>query len=232
MEEKRQHTVRLYDGELSQLHFLVLQMGGLVMTQLENTIASLKDRESKPAEAVILLDKKVDEYEVQIDTEVFNIITKRCPVANDLRMVISISKIVVDLERIGDEVVKIARILIGLFVSDNSDPNPQLLRDLVKMNQLVLELVRKTLHAFDSGDSKNAYFLLQETQEFSSDYLCGVRLHMTFVMENAHMLSRTLNIFQIMKAFERCSDHCQNIAEYLIFMIDGKNVRHRHVDEH
>lgn len=222
----KEHTSRIFDGELNQLHFLVLEMAALVITQLSDALSALKHRDCEAAEEIIIRDREVDVNEIEIDSTVLKILAKRSPVANDLRMVISVSKIVVDLELIGDEVVKISKLIIALFDSDSSDPNQNLLRDIVKMGEMVLAMLRQVIQTFDQCNLEEAYALLNEKWDYGEEYQSGIRRQLTFVIENPRMISRSLNIFQIMKSLERCGDHCRNINEYLIFIFEGKNIRH------
>lgn len=226
----KDHTSRIFDGELNNLHCLVLEMAGLVINQLDRSLEALHERDSELAERVILRDREVDNHEIKIDAAVLTVLAKRSPVANDLRMVVSISKIVVDLELIGDEVVKIAKLIISMFDNDSSDPNPQLLRDIIKMGAMISDMLKQVILTFDKCDLTDAYMLLNEKWDYGEEFQAGIRRQLTFVIENPRIMSRSLNIFQIMKSLERCGDHCRNINEYLIFMFEGKNIRHQDTD--
>lgn len=221
------HTVHLFDGELSHLHYLVLEMAGLVIDQLDTTMTSLDEGEASIAEKVVARDREVNEYELKIDAEVLAILAKRTPVANDLRKVISISKIVVDLERIGDETVRIAKLIIDMFDPQTSDPNPQLLRDIVRMGTMARGMLRKATDAFDTGNLDDAYELIRGDGDCGQEFQDGIRRQLTFVLQDARLIGRALDILQIMKALERCGNHCINIAEFMIFMVEGEDIRHR-----
>ncbi|GAB4261250.1 MAG: phosphate signaling complex protein PhoU [Methylomicrobium sp.] len=223
----KQHTVHLFDGELSHLHCLVLEMAGLVIDQLDRAMLSLDQANVAIAEGVVLRDREINDYELKIDAEVLTILAKRSPVAFDLRMVISISKIVVDLERIGDETVKIAKLIMDMFDPQTSDPNPQLLRDIVKMGAMARSMLRKAIDSFDTGKLENAYDLVDGDWNCDQEFQDGIRRQLTFVIQDARLIGRALEILQIMKALERCGDHCINIAEFMIFMVEGKDIRHQ-----
>jgi len=223
----KEHTSRIFDGELNHLHYLVLEMAGLVITQLDHSMKALDERDIKLAEKIILRDREVNCHENKINEAALTILAKRSPVANDLRMVMSVSKIVVDLELIGDEVVKIAKLILTLFDSKSADPNLQLLRDIMKMGQMVSEMLEQAIRSFDTCDVKGAYTLVNEYWDYGDEYQAGIRRQLTFVIEDPRIISRSLNIFQIMKSLERCGDHARSIAEYLIFMMEGKNIRHQ-----
>jgi phosphate transport system protein len=223
----KEHTSHVFDGELDNLHFLVLEMAGLVINQLDLALKAIQERDPEIAEIIIQRDREVDNHENKIDTAVVTILAKRAPVANDLRKIISISKIVADLELIGDEIVKIGRLLLYLFDNGSSDPNQQLLRDIVKMGEMISGMLKQVVYSFDTCDSESAYNLLNERWDYGEEYQAGIRRQLTFVIENPRILSRLLNIFQIMNSLERCGDHCRNMNEYLIFMFEGKNIRHQ-----
>ena len=226
----KEHTSHAFEGELDNLHFLVLEMAGLVINQLEQAIKSAHERNPQIAEYVIQRDQEIDNHENKIDNAVVTILAKRAPVANDLRKIISISKIVADLELIGDEIVKISKLLISLFDNGSSDPNQLLLRDIIKMGEMICNMLKQVTHCFDTCDIDGAYNLLNDRWDYGEEYQAGIRRQLTFVIENPRILSRLLNIFQIMKSLERCGDHCRNMNEYLIFMFEGKNIRHLYSD--
>ena len=223
----KDHTSRIFDGELTHLHCLVLEMAALVIDQLDQSLKALHERDPQLAENVILRDREVDDHEIKIDSTVLTIIAKRSPVAIDLRLVMSVSKMVVDLELIGDEVVKISQLIISLFDNGSSDPNQQLLRDIVKMGEMISSMLKQVIQSFDNCDLAGAYTLLNEKWDYGEEFQAGIRRQLTFVIENPRIMSRSMNIFQIMKSLERCGDHCRNINEYLIFIFEGKNIRHQ-----
>jgi phosphate transport system protein len=223
----KEHTSRVFEGELDNLHCLALEMAGLVINQLEQFLKAVQERDPELAGQIVLRDREIDDHENKIDNAIVTVLAKRAPVANDLRKILSISKMVMDLELIGDEVVKISRLLISLFDSGTSDPNQQLLRDIVKMGEMIANILKQVTVYFDGCDLDGAYTLLNERWDYGEEYQAGIRRQMTFVIENPRILGRLLNIFQIMKSLERCGDHCRNMNEYLIFMIEGKNIRHQ-----
>lgn len=228
--EIKEHTSRIFDGELNNLHCLVLEMAGLVINQLDQSLKALHDRDPHLAEKIILRDQEVDSHEVKIDDAVFTMLAKRSPVANDLRKIMTISKMVVDLELIGDEIVKIAKLIVALFDNGSSDPNQQLLRDIVKMGEMISDVLKQAIRSFDHCDLAGAYAQLDEKWDYGEEFQSGIRRQLTFIIENPRLMTRSMNICQIMKSLERCGDHCRNINEYLIFMLEGKNIRHQKMD--
>ena len=148
----KEHTSRVFEGELDNLHCLALEMAGLVINQLEQFLKAVQERDPDLAGQIVLRDREIDDHENKIDNAIVTVLAKRAPVANDLRKILSISKMVMDLELIGDEVVKISRLLISLFDSGTSDPNQQLLRDIVKMGEMIANILKQVTVYFDGCD--------------------------------------------------------------------------------
>lgn len=220
------HTVQAFDSELCQLHTRVVEMVTLVMYQLEQALQALDEADMGLALRVTERDKKVNHYEVQIDNGVVQALARNCPVANDLRSLISISKITYELEKIGDEIAHFARLVSVLFDPKTSDPNPQLLEDIVGIGNLVKVMLAKLLLAFEKGDSAQAYVLLRYDHECESELQEGIRHQLSLVLQDVRLIGRAMDIMQILKALESCGEHSRNIAEYIIFMLEGVDVRH------
>ena len=225
----RQHTLQAFDSELNHLHTRVAEMAGLVMYQLEQTMQAMEEADMALALRVVERDKQVNQYEVQIDNEVIQALARQCPVANDLRSLISISKITYELEKIGDEVALFAKLVSILFDPGTSDPNPHLLEDIVKIGGLVKVMLAKLLMAFEKGDSAQAYLLLQCDRECESELQEGIKHQLSSVLQDMRLIGRAMEIMQIMKTLERCGEHSRNIAEYIIFMLEGVDVRHHRI---
>ncbi len=225
----KDHIVKLFDGELSNLHCLVLAMAGLSIVQVDRVLKALDEGEHDFVHEMYVHDLEINRYEKEIDAEVFNMLARRSPVANDLRRMIAISKINVDLHRIGEEAIKIARLIAGLFSGNNSDPNPQLLRDVEKIGQLARSMLLDSVQSFDSGDLKNAYQLIRRHDNSREHFEDGMRRQLTFVLQDARLIGRALDIMQIMKGFERCAEYAVTIAEFTIFIVEGLDIRHQHL---
>ncbi len=225
----RQHTRQSFDHELSGLRSQVAEMAGLIMYQLDQTMLALNEGDMALALTVVDRDTKVNRCELQIDNEVIEVLARHCPVANDLRSLISISKITYELEKIGDEVALFARLVSVLFDPNTSDPNPRLLEDIVKIGNLVKAMVSKLLLAFEKGESAQAYLLLQYDRECESELQEAIKHQLAWVLKDMRLIGRTMDIMQIMKTLERCGEHSRNIAEYIIFMLEGVDIRHHRV---
>lgn len=220
------HTVQAFDSELCQLYSRVAEMAGLVMYQLEQALQALDEADRALALRVLERDKKVNHYEVQIDSGVIQALVRNSPVAGDLRSLISISKITYELEKIGDEIACFAKVVSVLFDPKTSDPNPQLLTDIVKVGQLVKVMLTKLLLAFEKSDPAQAYLLLQCDRECESELQEGIKHQLDWVLQDIRAIGRAMDIMQILKTLERCGEHSRNIAEYIIFMLEGVDVRH------
>ncbi|MDD1621964.1 MAG: phosphate signaling complex protein PhoU [Methylococcaceae bacterium] len=221
------HTIQIFESELDHLYCLMIEMTQLVMNQLEQTMQALNDGDMLLAEKVISKDREVKQYEIKIDAEVLMMLARHCPVANDLRTVISSSKIAVELEKIGAEIADFARLVRILFDPSTSDPNPKLLSDIVKIGNLVKIMLGKLMMILNKKEAIEAYTLLQYDRDCENELQEGIKHQLSFVVQDGRLIGRALDIMHIMKSLESCGEHCRNIAEYMIFMIEGIDVRHR-----
>lgn len=220
------HTLHAYDSELGHLHSQLLEMTDLLVYQLEQAMLSLDYGDAELAQKVVSRHKKVKHFENKIDDEVLSIVARHSPVANDLRYVIATSKIAVELERIGFEILDFAKLIMVLFDPNTSDPNQKLLMDIVKIGGLIRMILDKLMLVFETRDSEQAYALLQCGRDCELELQEGIKHQLGLVLHDARMIRRALDIMQMMKALERCGEHARNIAEHLIFMLDGVDVRH------
>ncbi|MGD0958353.1 MAG: phosphate signaling complex protein PhoU [Methylomonas sp.] len=221
-----QHTLQIFDGELNHLHRLKLEMAKLILLQLEQAMQALHEGDMELAAKIVLRDQDVNQLEIQIDAEVIEVLAKNSPVANDLRIVISTSKIASELEKIGEEIADFAKLVIVLFDPKTSDPNPRLLTDIVKLSDLVKLMLQNMLFLLENEDLHMAYSLIKYSADCQLELQEGIKHQLGVVLQNVRLISRALDIMQMLKSLERCGEFCRNIAEYMIFMIEGKNVRH------
>ena len=171
----KEHIVKRFDGELDHLHHLVLNLGSLARNQLQLAVKTLEDEDPKSAREVISRDQKINALDVLADEEMIQILAKRQPVARDLREVITISKITCDLERVGDEARKIARLTIHLYDNDSSPPNSQILRDIHTMADFVDRMLKKSLKSFDELDMQEALEVLGMDIELDDEFRSCLR---------------------------------------------------------
>jgi phosphate transport system protein len=221
------HTVQRYNGELNNLHLKVMEMGCLVLDQARLALLALQTEDANDANTVVEREQQVHALERTIDDEVITVIAKRSPVARDLRVIMSMSKVITDLERIGDEAARIASIGKGLYEPEHNQPGKNLLRDVTTMGQLALKMLQESLESFDSLNASHANALVCRENELDLEFQSSLRRLATFLLEDARNVGHSIHIVLMIKAIERIGDHARNIAEYVIYMVRGEDVRHR-----
>ncbi len=228
------HTSRRFNEDLEKVRNQVLQMGGFVEQQLHRAIGALVEGDSRLGEAVATEDYRVNAMEVAIDEECSRILALRAPAAGDLRVIVAIIKTITDLERIGDEVEKIA--YIGSRLATMERPADKY-REVKHLGRHVEQMVHDALDAFARMDSRAALLTAQEDRMVDEEYEAIQRQCMTFMMEDPRSIRRALELMWVVRALERIGDHAKNIGEYVIYMVHGKDIRHtaledvaRHID--
>ncbi len=228
------HTSRRFNEDLEKVRNQVLQMGGFVEQQLHRAIGALVEGDSRIGEAVATEDYRVNAMEVAIDEECSRILALRAPAAGDLRVIVAIIKTITDLERIGDEVEKIA--YIGSRLATMERPADKY-REVKHLGRHVEQMVHDALDAFARMDSRAALKTAQEDRMVDEEYEAIQRQCMTFMMEDPRSIRRALELMWVVRALERIGDHAKNIGEYVIYMVHGKDIRHtaledvaRHID--
>lgn len=224
-----EHTFKQYDAELEAVRAKVLEMGGLVEQQIVSALESLVSSDSKLAESVILNDHRVNGLEVQIDEDCSHIIARRQPAAGDLRMIMMVVKTITDLERIGDEATKIARVTQKISESDRMF-SPRY-AEIKTMVALVRDMLRTSLDAFARLDMSKTVEVALKDEEVDEQFHVAMRQLITFMLEDPRTISMSLEVLFVAKAIERIGDHAKNIAEYVVYMVKGKDVRHTTVEE-
>ena len=220
------HTVTRFDAELGHLRELVLEMGRYVVQQIEHAVEALHEESVERAREVVRRDNVVNGFDVKCDEESVRILALRQPVATDLRTVLSLNKSVADLERIGDEAKKLARVAIKLYESDAGFPNQQLLRDVTSMTNIACAMLRGALGALADLDVRKAVEVAKFDAELNSEFHAALRRLATCIMEDHRNLGHTIEVIIAVKGLERIGDHAKNIAEYVIYLVKGKDVRH------
>jgi len=228
MEPLSTHISKQYNTELEEIRTRVLQMGGLVESQVARALSSLVQSDVGTAEQVIVSDIQVNRLEVAIDEECNHIIARRQPAASDLRLVMAVIKTIADLERIGDEAEKIARMAIKLANEERPKSN---YREIQALGNHVRQMVREALDAFARLDATAALRVAQEDKKVDQEYEGIMRQMITFMMEDPRSISRTLNVIWAARALERIGDHARNLSEYVIYLVMGKDVRHTSLDQ-
>ncbi|KZX74837.1 transcriptional regulator PhoU [Oleiphilus sp. HI0009] len=227
-ETHNQHISQQFNKNLSELRNHFLAMGGLVQRQITDSVDALLNSDTSLAESVAATEKSVDEMERMIDEECTQIIARRQPAASDLRLVISTVKMISDLERIGDEAAKIAKMAIKL--SDGGKA-PRGYIEVRHISQRVTQMVSGSLDAFARLDANMALEIIREDSSVDAEYGSAIRSLMTFMMEDPRSISQVHNVLWVLRALERIGDHAANVAEYVIFMVKGEDVRHMKIAE-
>jgi phosphate transport system protein len=224
-----EHTSKQFDAELERVRSRVLQMGGLVEEQITRAMESLITGDMDLIDKVIAEDHRVNAIEVELDEACSHIIARRQPAAGDLRMLMTVVKTITDLERIGDEAAKIARMAKLIYSADRlQQPRTAEIR---RMSQIALEMLRKSLDAFARLDLAASAEVVRRDQHVDEEFRGVLRQLITFMMEDPRTISVSIEILFIAKAIERIGDHAKNISEYVIYMVKGKDVRHVTLEE-
>ena len=218
-----QHISQQFNQELDTIKTHMMEMGGMVERQVARAIRALIDADSEKALAVCESDEKVNSMELSIDEECALILARRQPAASDLRLVIAVSKAVTDLERIGDEAAKIARQAIAL-TEDGMAPRGYV--EIRHIGDKVADMVHDALDAFARLDVDQAVSVAQRDKAVDLEYGSALRELVTFMMEDPRSISRVLNIIWSLRSLERIGDHARNIAEHVVYLVKGKDVRH------
>jgi len=225
----QEHIYKQFDADLEAVRSRVLQMGGLVEEQIALAVEALSTGNIQLAEQVIANDHRVNSMEVGIDEDCILIIARRQPTATDLRIVMMIVKTITDLERIGDEAAKIARMAKRVHESDRI-ATPRF-TEIKYMSSQVLEMLRRALDAFARLDPSAAAQIARQDMEVDEEFRLVLRHLITYMMEDPRNISMFLEILFAAKAVERMGDHAKNMAEYVVYMVKGKDVRHTSVEE-
>lgn len=219
-----QHISRQFNADLEQLRTELLEMGGLVEEQLADAILAIETADGELAEKVLVTEDEVDQREMTIDKECMAILARRQPAASDLRLVMMVSKAIRDLERMGDEAKKIAKMAIALNEQGGASRGYVELRHLASG---VRKIVRASLDAFARYDVNAAIKVVRDDKDIDREYKSAMREMMTYMMEDPRQITRVMNILWTLRALERIGDHARNIAEQVIYLVHGMDIRHR-----
>ena len=218
------HLSTQFDSELNSVSSRVMELGGLVESQIRQAIYALSQFSMEAVEQVASIEQRVNVMEVEIDHELSSIIARRQPTARDLRLLIAFSKATANLERMGDEAHKMARMVKSIIESGAARSLPS--SDLRMAADLASGLLRKALDAFARLDTKAALDILKEDDLIDKEFDGFVRKLVTYMMEDPRTISASLDLLFLAKAIERIGDHSKNVAELIIYLVKGKDVRH------
>ena len=223
------HLSSQFDSELNRVSARVMELGGLVESQIRQAVYALTSLSTDAVEQVALAEKRVNAMEVEIDQELSSIIARRQPTARDLRLLIAFSKATANLERMGDEAHKMARMVKSII--EGGTPRTLPVSELRLAADLAAGMLRKTLDSFARLDTTMALAIIKDDNAIDTEYDGFLRKLITYMMEDPRTISPSLNLLFLAKSLERVGDHAKNIAEQIIFVVKGEDVRHSSVDK-
>lgn len=218
------HLSTQFDADLNSISSKVLQMGEMVQSQLSHAMRALSTLDIDLAKQVIADEQKLNSAEVEIDADCNNIIARRQPIARDLRLVMSISKTITNLERAGDEAEKIAKCMLHIMEANMASTINY--AELKLAGEMANTLLRRALDAFMQLDIEAAAAVMRDDDAIDEEFRAFVRKLITYMMEDARIISVAMDFLFIAKAIERIGDHAKNIAEFVIYIVNGTDVRH------
>lgn len=222
------HTSSSFDQALSDSSSLFLRIGEMATNQVANAVHALIDVDSALAQKVIVRDEEINKMERELDERIMQIVIKRQPTANDFRFVMAMSKGVVDLERIGDEAVKIAKMAQELTKQGEA---PLGYSEVQHLSNQVRLMVHNALDAFRNFDAEQAFEVMRSDNVINREYQSASRALLTYIMEDSQHVSKVINILWVLRALERIGDHAKNISELVIYTSSGQDVKHTDYDE-
>jgi phosphate transport system protein len=220
------HLSTQFDAELSGISGRVLEMGGLVEAQVAQAVYALTHLSAETAAQVQQREELVNQTEVDIDRDLSAIIARRQPTARDLRLLIAISRIIANLERVGDEAARIARMVQRIVATGQSSRMRLPVEDLAYESELATASLRKALDAFARLDTAKALEVLKQDDQIDQEFDGLMRKLITYMMEDPRTISSAIDLVFVAKAIERVGDHAKNLAEAIIYVVKGTDVRH------
>ena len=226
-EDFYRHISSEFNEELEALRRSTLEMGGLVEEQLASALRFFANQDSSLLSDIEDIEQKINAAEIDLDDQVESLIVRRQPIASDLRLVLAVSKIVRDLERMGDELEKVGKLSLESF--DSSDDVG--ITEIQRIAEQVAKMLSESLTAFARLDINLAKDIFERERKVDKVYQSALRSLATFMIEDPRNIGRVLNIVWIARSLERVGDHATNIAEYVIYLVQGVDVRHPSVNE-
>ncbi|MBB6091728.1 phosphate transport system protein [Povalibacter uvarum] len=221
------HTAKVFDVALAELRLHVVTMGGLAIDQVSTAVRALLDGDASLAQVVLSRESRINEFERSVDREAFRLIALHQPMASDLRMAKAVSRITVELERVGDEAKKIARFAGRLASGEPTGPVRAVARYLRHMADLTTGMLREAVRALDESDPDLARGVAGRDSELDAEFAAALRQLLTLAMQDQRFFSATIDTVFALKGLERVGDHAKNIAEQVLFVASGEDVRHQ-----
>jgi phosphate transport system protein len=222
------HTSKQFDSELEAIRTKVLQLGGLVEQQIWRAVEGLTGDDEARLNEVVQKEAQVNRLEVELDEACGAVLARRQPAASDLRMIVTVMKVAPNLERIGDEAEKIARMAKMIHEAGRMH-TPRV--ELNHMATATTAMLRKVLDAFARLDAQSAAQVVRQDIPVDAEYQGVLRQLISFMIEDPRTISRSIELMFIAKALERIGDHTKNIAEFVVYLVKGRDVRHLDVDD-
>ena len=221
------HTTKVFDTALTGLRLHVVSMGGLAIDQVATAVRALLEGDADLAKLVLTRETQLNDFERTIDREAFRVIALHQPMAGDLRMAKAVSRIVVELERVGDEAKKIAKFATRVATGEPHGPVRAVARFLKHMAELTGGMLRDAVRALDEADLELARGVTNKDSELDAEFAAALRQLLTLAMQDQRFLGATIDTVFALKGLERIGDHAKNIAEQVVFVASGEDVRHR-----
>ncbi|MCB1865726.1 MAG: phosphate signaling complex protein PhoU [Chromatiales bacterium] len=222
------HTVARYDSELSRLFEWFLEMGGFTLHLVGRVIGAMEHLNAEEARSAMVDDAQINALERSVDEEIAKLLARRAPLAHDLRVVLAISKAASDLERIGDECKRIGEVVVHIVEGKNgAEPSASLLYDTKRMGAMVSTMLRGSLEVFDKLDADKAAAVLVEQHALEEQFDASLRRLATFMLEDVRSIGLVIDVLLVTKALERIGDYSKNVAQQVIYLGRGEDVRHR-----
>ncbi|MES9956084.1 MAG: phosphate signaling complex protein PhoU [Sedimenticola sp.] len=225
------HIVNRFNSELDHLHEMVLKLSGLARVQMRDAVKTLDDEDPEAAQTVIERDNELNDLDIQADDEIIRLIAKRQPMAKDLRDIMTVGKIVSDLERIGDQARWVARMTIHFYDGDKQPPNGHLLDDIPRMAEMVGAMIEKAMSSFETLDLGQALEVIRMNLELENEFKSALRRLSTYLMEDSRSVGHVTEVVLGLRAIERAGGHAKNIAGYVVFLVKGTDVRHGSLEQ-
>lgn len=222
------HISQTFNDELEEIRSQLLEMGGMVEQQVKDAVQSLLDGDTRLASEVRAKDHQVNLLQLEIDEYCTQILARRQPAASDLRLVLAVIRATADLERIGDEASKVARSTLKL-AEEGASPRGYI--EVRHLGNHVRQMVRDALNAFARFDSTQALAVLREDENVDLEYRSATRALITFMMEDPRAISQVMSIMWVLRSLERVGDHASNLAEYVIYLVEGHDVRYADLEQ-
>jgi phosphate transport system protein len=226
MEGSEGHTIKAYDDALADLRHRAHRMGTVVAQQVELAVRALLEPDAEAARLVLRREQQINAWQSEIEAESFRLLARQAPVASDLRTVLAVSRAVTDLERAGDESKKIARFALASGDPGRGGPSRVMHRALSHMAELASESMRVAVDALERGDAGVAHDVARLDRAIDLEFEAALRQLMTVAMERTRLLKPVFDTVFALKSLERIGDHAKNVAEHVVFLVSGADVRH------